>query len=157
RERTGGRLGYLHVPDMMSYGWAQLHRDLRLATKAEALIADVRYNRGGHTSELVVARLAAQVVSWTIGRHYDEPITYPDQAPRGPVVLVANEFSGSDGGIVDAASQAMGIGPVVGMRTWGGVVGIDGRFDLVDGTSVTQPRYATWMKGKGWGLENHGV
>lgn len=157
REQTGGRLGYLHVPDMMSYGWAQLHRDLRRATSAEALIADVRYNRGGHTSQLVVARLAAQVVSWTIGRHFDQPITYPEQAPRGPVVLVANEFSGSDGDIVNAASQAMGIGPVVGMRTWGGVVGIDGRFDLVDGTSVTQPRYATWMKGKGWGLENHGV
>lgn len=70
---------------------------------------------------------------------------------------MANEHSGSDGDIVNAAAQAMGIGPVVGMRTWGGVVGIDGRFDLVDGTTVTQPRYATWMKGKGWGMENHGV
>jgi tricorn protease len=51
----------------------------------------------------------------------------------------------------------MGLGPVVGVRTWGGVVGIDGRFTLVDGTPVTQPRYATWMRGYGWGLENHGV
>jgi tricorn protease len=157
RERTGGRLGYLHVPDMMSYGWAQLHRDLRHAVKAEALIADVRYNRGGHTSQLVVARLAARVVAWGVGRHYAEPSTYPDQAPRGPVVLVANENSGSDGDIVNAAAQAMGIGPVVGVRTWGGVIGIDGRFDLVDGTAITQPRYATWLEGKGWGVENHGV
>jgi len=157
QERSGGRLGYLHVPDMMSYGWAQLHRDLRRATRAEGLIADVRYNRGGHTSQLVVARLAAQVVSWDFGRHYAEPGTYPAHAPRGPVVLVANEHSGSDGDIVNAAAQAMGIGPVVGMRTWGGVVGIDGRFDLVDGTTVTQPRYATWMEGKGWDMENYGV
>ena len=76
---------------------------------------------------------------------------------RGPVVFVANEFSGSDGDIVNAGAQAMGLGPVVGVRTWGGVVGIDGRFSLVDGTAVTQPRYATWMSGYGWGLENHGV
>ncbi len=157
RERSGGRLGYLHVPDMMSAGWAQLHRDLRWASRAEGIVADVRYNRGGHTSQLVVAKLAARVVGWSLARHEDHPGTYPDSAPRGPVVLVANEFSGSDGDIVNAAAQALGVGPVVGVRTWGGVVGIDGRFDLVDGTSVTQPRYATWLAGKGWGVENHGV
>ena len=72
-------------------------------------------------------------------------------------MLVANEHSGSDGDIVNAAGQAMGLGPVVGVRTWGGVVGIDGRFDLVDGTEITQPRYAFWLEGKGWGVENHGV
>lgn len=157
RERSGGRLGYLHVPDMMSAGWAQLHRDLRWASRAEGIVADVRYNRGGHTSQLVVAKLAARVVGWSLARHEDHPGTYPDSAPRGPVVLVANEYSGSDGDIVNAAAQALGVGPVVGVRTWGGVVGIDGRFDLVDGTSVTQPRYATWLAGKGWGVENHGV
>ncbi|WP_194288727.1 S41 family peptidase, partial [Ornithinicoccus halotolerans] len=156
-ERTGGRLGYLHVPDMMSYGWAQLHRDLRHATRAEGLVADVRYNRGGHTSQLVVARLAARVIAWASARHYAEAATYPTNAPRGPVVLVANEFSGSDGDIVNAAAQALGVGPVVGVRTWGGVVGIDGRYDLVDGTVVTQPRYAFWLEGKQWGVENHGV
>lgn len=156
-ERSGGRLGYLHIPDMQSVGWAQLHRDLRLATRAEGLIADVRYNRGGHTSSLVLSRLAARVVGWGLGRHYATPSSYPDQAPRGPVVLVANENSGSDGDIVNAAGQAMGLGPVVGVRTWGGVVGIDGRFDLVDGTAVTQPRYAFWLQGKGFGVENHGV
>ena len=157
RERSGGRLGYLHVPDMMSAGWAQLHRDLRWASRAEGVIADVRYNRGGHTSQLVVAKLAARVVGWSLARHEDHPGSYPDSAPRGPVVLVANEYSGSDGDIVNAAAQALGVGPVVGVRTWGGVVGIDGRFDLVDGTSVTQPRYATWLAGKGWGVENYGV
>lgn len=155
--RSGGRLGYLHVPDMMSAGWAQLHRGLRTAARAEGMIADVRYNRGGHTSQLVIAKLAARVISWSLTRYEDRPAAYPDSAPRGPVVLVANEYSGSDGDIVNAAAQALDVGPVVGVRTWGGVVGIDGRYDLVDGTAVTQPRYATWMSGKGWGVENHGV
>ncbi|HLR27294.1 MAG TPA: PDZ domain-containing protein [Ruania sp.] len=157
REHSGGRLGYLHVPDMMSAGWAQLHRDLHAASRAEGIIADVRYNRGGHTSQLVIGKLAARVVAWGTGRHEDLPATYPSDAPRGPVVLVANEYSGSDGDIVNAAAQALGVGPVVGVRTWGGVIGIDGRYDLIDGTSVTQPRYATWIAGKGWGVENHGV
>lgn len=156
-QRSGGRLGYVHVPDMQSYGWAQLHRDLRIATDAEGVIADVRYNRGGHTSQLVVERLASRVIAWTTARHFEQPVPDPDRAPRGPVVLVANEFSGSDGDIVNARAQALGIGPVVGVRTWGGVVGIDSRFDLVDGTRITQPRYAYWLEGKGWGVENHGV
>lgn len=155
--KTGGRLGYVHVPDMTSTGWAQLHRDLRLASKAEGLIADVRYNGGGHTSQLVIARLAQRVVAWGRARHEEEYFTYPDSAPRGPVVLVANENSGSDGDIVNAVAQAMDVGPVIGTRTWGGVVGIDGRFSLVDGTGVTQPKYSFWVEGKGWEVENYGV
>ncbi len=157
REHSGGRLGYVHVPDMMSPGWAQLHRDLHLATETEGLVVDVRYNRGGHTSQLVLERLARRVVGWTVARHADQARPYPSLAPRGPVIFVANEFSGSDGDIVNAGAQAMGLGPVVGRRTWGGVVGIDGRFDLVDGTSITQPRYATWLQGYDWAVENHGV
>jgi tricorn protease len=157
RERSGGRLGYVHVPDMTGLGWAQLHRELTRASEAEGLVVDVRYNRGGHTSQLVVELLARRVVGWDVGRHIATPQTYPNLALRGPVVLVANEFSGSDGDIVNAAAQAMGIGPVVGVRTWGGVIGIDMLFTLVDGTSVTQPRYATWLQGKGWDVENHGV
>ena len=156
-DRSGGRVGYVHVPDMQGYGWAQLHRDLRVATEAEAVIADVRFNRGGHTSQLVVERLASRVIAWTAARQFERLQPDPDRAPRGPVVLVANEFSGSDGDIVNARAQALGVGPVVGVRTWGGVVGIDSRFDLVDGTRVTQPRYAYWLEGKGWGVENHGV
>ena len=157
REQSGGRLGYVHVPDMMSLGWAQLHRELRLATEAEGLVVDVRYNRGGHISQLVLERLARKVVGWTVTRHVEHPQPYPEQSPRGPVVFVANEFSGSDGDIVNAGAQAMGLGPVVGMRTWGGVVGIDGRFSLVDGTAITQPRYAFWLQGHDWAVENHGV
>ena len=154
--RSVGRLGYLHVPDMVGSGWAQLHRDLRLEVIREGLVVDVRENRGGHTSQLVVEKLARRIVGWDMPRG-QEPASYPMDAPRGPVVVVANEFSGSDGDIVNAAVKALGIGPVVGVRTWGGVVGIDFRYRLVDGTSVSQPKYAFWLDGPGWDVENHGV
>ncbi|MCX4663797.1 S41 family peptidase [Streptomyces uncialis] len=153
---SGGRLGYLHVPDMMAPGWAQIHRDLRVEVTREGLIVDVRENRGGHTSQLVVEKLARRIVGWDLPRG-QAPTSYPQDAPRGPVVAVANEFSGSDGDIVNAAIKALGIGPVVGTRTWGGVVGIDSRYRLVDGTLVTQPKYAFWLDGYGWEVENHGV
>ncbi|MGW3816672.1 S41 family peptidase [Streptomyces sp. NPDC005046] len=155
-ERSGGRLGYLHVPDMVGSGWAQLHRDLRIEVAREGLVVDVRENRGGHTSQLVVEKLARRIVGWDLPRGL-RPYSYPEDAPRGPVVAVANEFSGSDGDIVNAAIKALGIGPVVGTRTWGGVIGIDSRYRLVDGTLVTQPKYAFWLEGYEWNVENHGV
>jgi tricorn protease len=154
---SAGRVGYLHVPDMVAAGWAQLHRDLRLEMRRDALVVDVRENRGGHLSQLVVEKLARRVIGWQTGRDGYHLESYPQDAPRGPVVAVADEFSGSDGDIVNAAIKALGIGPVVGMRTWGGTIGIDSRYHLVDGTLVTQPRYATWLQGPGWDVENHGV
>ena len=157
RRHSDGRVGYVHVPDMMGLGWAQLHRMLDAASRCEGVVADMRYNRGGHTSQLVIELLSRRVIGWDIARHYATASTYPYQAMRGPVVLVANRYSGSDGDIVNAVAQATGLGPVVGERTWGGVIGIDGRYDLVDGTEVTQPRYATWLPGYGYGVENHGV
>ncbi|GGW27963.1 S41 family peptidase [Streptomyces xantholiticus] len=155
-EKSGGRLGYLHVPDMQAPGWAQIHRDLRVEVAKDGLVVDVRENRGGHTSQLVVEKLARRIVGWDLPRGM-QPSSYPLDAPRGPVVAVANEFSGSDGDIVNAAIKALGIGPVVGTRTWGGVVGIDSRYSLVDGTLVTQPKYAFWLEGYGWDVENRGV
>ncbi|MGW4288660.1 S41 family peptidase [Streptomyces sp. NPDC004673] len=155
-ERSGGRLGYLHVPDMQAPGWAQIHRDLRVEVAREGLVVDVRENRGGFTSQLVVEKLARRIVGWDLPRGMS-PVSYPQDAPRGPVVAVADEFSGSDGDIVNAAIRALGIGPVVGTRTWGGVIGIDSRYSLVDGTVITQPKYAFWMEGAGWDVENHGV
>jgi tricorn protease len=154
---SDGRIGYLHVPDMIASGWAQLHRDLRLEVRREGLIVDVRQNRGGHLSQLVIERLARTVVGWDVARDGYHVTTYPQDAPRGPIVAVADEFSGSDGDIVNAVIKSRGIGPVVGTRTWGGTIGIDMRYRLVDGTLVTQPRYANWISGPGWGVENHGV
>lgn len=156
-EHSGGRLGYLHVPDMVADGWAELHRQIAEATRHEGVIADVRFNHGGHTSQLVIERLSRRVIGWDYARWSAEPTSYPQNAVRGPIVLVTNQWAGSDGDIVSAATQALGYAPVVGERSWGGVIGIDGRFELVDGTGVTQPRYAGWYGDYGWGVENHGV
>lgn len=157
REASGGKFGYLHVPDMMANGWAQLHRDLDTETALDGLIVDVRRNRGGHTSQLVAELIGRKVTGWSMPRG-EKPRTYPHHAPRGPVVILADEFAGSDGDIITQVSKLRGIGPVIGTRTWGGVVGIDNRFALADGTGVTQPRYATWFGGGiGWDVENRGV
>jgi tricorn protease len=156
RERSGGRIGYLHVPDMASEGWADFHRDLRAEMTREALILDARNNRGGHTSQLIVEKLARRVIAWDMPRNM-QPISYPQESPRGPVVALADEFAGSDGDIVTQAIRTLALGPVVGARTWGGVIGISSGFELVDGTHITVPRFAFWMEGVGWGVENHGV
>ena len=73
---------------------------------------------------------------------------------RDPLVIM---FEGPDGDIVTQAIKTYGIGPVVGTRTWGGVIGIDSKYSLVDGTGVTQPKYAFWFEGVGWAVENYGV
>ena len=157
REASNGTFGYLHIPDMMANGWAQLHRDLDTETALDGLIVDVRRNRGGHTSQLVAELIGRKVTGWSMPRG-ERPRTYPHHAPRGPVIILTDEFAGSDGDIITQVSKLRGIGPVIGTRTWGGVVGIDNRFALADGTGVTQPRYATWFAGGvGWGVENFGV
>jgi tricorn protease len=153
---SDGRIGYVHVPDMVANGWAELHRDLRVEVEREGLVIDVRDNRGGHTSSLVLETLGRSVRGWDVVRHMG-PATYPPNAPRGPRVLVINEQAGSDGDIVTQGFRQLGLGTIVGTRTWGGVIGIDGRYHLVDGTSVTQPRYSFWFSVGGWSVENHGV
>jgi len=156
RELSEGRLGYLHIPDMMGEGWADFHRDLHTEMRFDALVMDVRGNNGGHTSQLVVEKLARRVIGWDQGR-WIQPISYPEDGRRGPVVTVADEFAGSDGDIITAAIKLLGLGPVVGTRTWGGVIGIEGRHDLVDGTHMTVPEYAFSFDEYGWGVENYGV
>ena len=156
RDLSGGRAGYLHVPDMVSEGWSDFHRDLRGEMEFEALIVDVRANRGGHTSQLVVEKLARRVIGWDTVR-YARAESYPSQAPLGPVVAVTDEWAGSDGDIVTAAIRILSIGKVVGSRTWGGVIGIFGWHELVDGTRMTMPKASFWFSEFGWGVENHGV
>jgi len=122
----------------------------------DALILDTRNNSGGHISELVIEKLTRSLTGWVTIRHRGQ-MGWPQSAPRGPMVSLANEWSGSDGDIVNATFKALALGPVIGRRTWGGVIGIDNRYRLVDGARVTQPRYAFWFRTTGWGVENYGV
>ncbi|MET9348959.1 S41 family peptidase [Streptomyces termitum] len=156
RELSGGRCGYLHIPDMGGSGWAQFNRDLRMEVSRPALIVDVRGNAGGHISELVVEKLTRKILGWDLTRDA-QPVSYASSAPRGPVVALADEATSSDGDMITAVFKLLGLGPVVGQRTWGGVVGMTGRHKLGDGTHITVPMNAAWFTDWGWSVENHGV
>ncbi|MCX5246602.1 PDZ domain-containing protein [Streptomyces sp. NBC_00201] len=156
RELSGGRCGYLHIPDMGGSGWAQFNRDLRLEVSRPALIVDVRGNAGGHISELVVEKLTRKILGWDLTRNA-QPVSYASNAPRGPVVALADEATSSDGDMITAAIKLLRLGPVIGQRTWGGVVGMTGRHRLGDGTVITVPMNAAWFDAYGWGVENRGV
>jgi tricorn protease len=156
RELSGGRLGYVQVPDMMSRGWAELHRDVHNEFNREGLIFDLRENGGGHTSQLVVEKLTRKIIGWDVRRN-SRAESYPAEAPRGPIVTLTDECAGSDGDIATQAVKRYGLGPVVGTRTWGGVVGYDRERALVDGTLLTQPKLSFWFDTVGWEVENYGV
>ncbi|MFD5265533.1 S41 family peptidase [Streptomyces sp. NPDC058335] len=156
RELSGGRCGYLHIPDMGGSGWAQFNRDLRMEMSRPALIVDVRGNAGGHISELVVEKLTRTILGWDLTRDA-QPVSYASNAPRGPVVALADEATSSDGDMITAAFKLLKLGPVVGQRTWGGVVGMTGRHQLGDGSVITVPMNAAWFDVYGWSVENHGV
>ncbi|MCQ4042250.1 S41 family peptidase [Streptantibioticus rubrisoli] len=156
RELSGGRCGYLHIPDMGGSGWAQFNRDARMEVSRPALIVDVRGNAGGNISELVIEKLTRTIFGWDMTRGA-EPVSYTSNAPRGPIVALADEATSSDGDMIIAAFKQLGLGPVVGTRTWGGVVGMTGRHRLIDGTVITVPMNAAWFNEYGWGIENGGV
>ena len=155
-QASGGRVGYFHLPDMMSAGFAEFHRYFATECDRDALVVDVRYNRGGHVSQLLLEKVARKRIAWNTMR-WGQPESYPAEAPAGPVVALTNEHAGSDGDIFSHGFKLMGIGALVGKRTWGGVIGIWPRHALVDGTEVTQPEYSFWFKDVGWGVENHGT
>ncbi|WP_138899174.1 S41 family peptidase, partial [Streptomyces chryseus] len=115
RELSGGKCGYLHIPDMGGSGWAQFNRDLRMEVSRPALIVDVRGNAGGNISELVVEKLTRTIIGWDLTRDA-EPVSYASNGPRGPVVALADEATSSDGDMITAAFKLLGLGPVVGQR-----------------------------------------
>ena len=156
RQLSEGRCGYLHIPDLSGSGWAQFNRDLRREFNYPALVLDVRGNAGGNVSQLVLDKINRRVLAWDFTRDR-RPARYPRDAVRGPVVAIADEATSSDGDVIVAAFRALGLGPVVGQRTWGGVVGMTGRHTLVDGTQITVPKNAAWFPGLGFSIENHGV
>ena len=154
--QSQGKVGYFHVPDMQSAGFAEFHRYFASECDREALIVDVRYNRGGHVSQLLLEKVARKRRAYNVSR-YLKPSSYPDESPLGAVVALTNEHAGSDGDIFSHNFKQMGIGPLLGMRTWGGVVGIWPRHELVDGSSTTQPEFSFWFNDVGFGVENYGT
>jgi tricorn protease len=155
-ERSGGRVGYFHLPDMQSAGFAEFHRYFRAECDRDALIVDLRYNRGGHVSELLLEKVARRRIGYNLAR-WMRPSPYPDESRAGPVVALTNEHAGSDGDIFSHGFKLMKLGPLVGTRTWGGVIGIWPRHTLADGTTTTQPEFSFWFEDVGWGVENHGT
>jgi len=155
-EKSGGKLGYIHVPDMGPRGFAEFHRLYPLEVQREGLIVDVRYNGGGHISHLILEKLSRKRIGADVPRR-GKPVPYPPYSPTKALVAITNEHAGSDGDIFTHSFKLLGLGPVVGTRTWGGVIGIDPRYRLVDGTIVTQPQFAFWFKDVEWKVENYGT
>lgn len=156
RERTQGRVGYLHIPDMGPMGFAEFHRGFLAELNREGLIVDLRYNRGGHVSALLLEKLARRRVGYDVSR-WGLPQPYPSESVAGPLVGITNQFAGSDGDIFSHCFKLYKLGPLVGKRTWGGVIGIWPQHPLVDGTVTTQPEFSFWFMDVGWNVENYGT
>ena len=154
--RTGGDVGYLHIPDMGPWGFSEFHRGFLTEFNRSGLIVDVRYNRGGHVSPLLLEKLARKRIGYDVMR-YGAPVPYPPESVAGPMVALTNQFAGSDGDIFSHAFKLYKLGPLVGKRTWGGVIGINPSHHLVDGTITTQPEFSFWFVDVGWGVENYGT
>jgi tricorn protease len=155
-EKTDGRIGYLHIPDMGAWGFAEFHRNFLSEIHREGLLVDVRFNRGGHVSPLLLEKLARKRVGYDVSR-WGVPSPYPPESVAGPMVALTNQFAGSDGDIFSHCFKLYGLGPLVGKRTWGGVIGIWPRHHLVDGTVTTQPEFSFWFTDVGWKVENYGT
>ncbi|MBM3286480.1 MAG: peptidase [Candidatus Eisenbacteria bacterium] len=151
-----GRIGYIHIPDMGGGGFSEFHRYYQSEVDREGLIVDVRWNGGGHVSQLLLTKLLLRRIGYDASR-WGEPEPYPTDAPMGPMVALTNEYAGSDGDIFSHAFKLYKLGPLIGKRTWGGVVGIWPRHSLVDGTFTSQPEFAFWFEDVGWGVENYGT
>jgi len=155
-ERTGGRVGYVHIPDMGPWGFSEFHRGYLSEFDRNGLIVDVRYNRGGHVSPLLLEKLARKRVGYDVPR-YGAAVPYPPESVGGPMVAITNQFAGSDGDIFSHCFKLYKLGPLVGKRTWGGVIGINPYHHLVDGSLTTQPEYSFWFTDVGWKVENYGT
>ncbi|HEV2262609.1 MAG TPA: S41 family peptidase [Candidatus Rubrimentiphilum sp.] len=156
-ETTEQKVGYVHIPDMGPWGFAEFHRGYLLEFDRPGLIVDVRYNRGGHVSPLLLEKLSRKRVGYDISRYSHKPFPYPPESVTGPMVALTNQFAGSDGDIFSHCFKLYKLGPLVGKRTWGGVIGINPYHRLVDGTITTQPEFSFWFKDAGWGVENYGT
>ena len=156
-KKTGGEVGYMHIPDMGRPGLNEFTKLYFPQIRKKALIVDVRGNGGGFVSPLVIERLRRALVMVGIARN-GVPRPDPNDTFLGPMVTLINEFSASDGDIFPYRFKTLGLGKLIGKRTWGGVVGIRDSLPLVDGGQFFKPEFAPYSKdGKEWIIEGHGV
>jgi tricorn protease len=154
---SGGRVGYIHVPDMGAPGLYEFIKWYYGQLDKEALIIDARANGGGNVSRMLIERLARQWLGLNYSRTDARPNTYPDGVFIGPKAAILDEFSSSDGDIFPAMFKQAGLGPLIGLRSWGGVVGISGRGPLIDGGSISVPESGFASTKGEWIIEGHGV
>lgn len=155
-QKTGGKVGYIHLPDMGAAGLIAFDTWFYPQIDKQALIVDARWNGGGFVSQRILERMRRKVVAVFHSRG-GATSTYPVRSVDGPFVVLTNEYAGSDGDIFPTVIQLDKLAPVIGMRSWGGVVGIRADKPLVDGGLPTQPEFAFWDPTHRWGTENRGV
>jgi tricorn protease len=156
-DMTSGRVGYIHIPDMGAAGIREFIKWYYPQMDKEGLVVDVRANGGGNVSRMLIERLRRKVLGYNFQRYNEDPGTYPDQAFRGPMVAILNENSASDGDIFPYMFREAGLGPLVGKRSWGGVVGITNRGNLIDGGVVNVPESALANTKGEYVIEGYGV
>ncbi|MEM8961497.1 MAG: S41 family peptidase [Acidobacteriota bacterium] len=141
-EMTDGKVGYMHIPDMGSSGIAEFIKWFYPQIRKQGFVVDVRGNGGGNVSQWIIERLDSKLLGTRFSHTSDIPATYPNTVFHGHMVCLLSETSASDGDIFPHRFRQAGLGPLIGKRSWGGVVG-GGNTGLVDGGSVFVPRVST--------------
>jgi tricorn protease len=154
---SGGRVGYLHLPDMGADGIREFTKWYYGQIRKEGLVVDVRGNGGGNVSQMIIDRLRRTLLGVDFSRDDDFAEPYPQTVFYGPMVCLISETSASDGDIFPYMFRQAGLGPLIGKRTWGGVVGISGHGPLIDGGQVFVPEAASASVDGHWVIEGHGV
>jgi tricorn protease len=156
-ELTRGRVAYVYLPDTYTAGYANFNRYFFAQAGKDAVILDVRYNSGGVTADYVIDCLGRPRYAYYHMRE-GQDITSPMEGIIGPKVMLINEMAGSGGDILPWMFRKAGLGPLIGKRTWGGVVGhYANPGDLLDGGYVATPNLAFYSPDHAWDIENHGV
>lgn len=155
-EATKGRVAYVYVPDTADNGHTYFKRYFYPQADREAIIVDERHNGGGSVADYYIDILRRPVISyWTM--RYGAELKTPIAGIHGPKVMLADETAGSGGDLLPWMFRQAKLGPVIGTRTWGGLVGILGFPTLLDGGFVMAPNLAFWTEQEGYGVESVGV
>ena len=155
-EMTGGRVAYVYIPDTYAGGFANFNRYFFSQVGKEAVILDERFNHGGNIADYIVDYLKRTPQMINASREGEDAVE-PASGIYGPKVMIVNQMSGSGGDALPWLFRKAGLGPLVGVRTWGGLVGIGGYPPLLDGGSVTAPRWGLYGTKGEWEVENIGI